>query len=210
MLPLKTKRKYFGFDSGQFSKKPKSLRPFTADNAVRRIIITGAVQSGKSILAASLIKRLKNRNIQTAGILAKGLWKNNEREGFDLIDLKTDQTIPLARRSIQPDIQNRNKTPFIFLEAGIAAGQKALSVSSCKDAEVIVVDEVGKLEIQGMGWASCLKALLTLTRPVHIWIVRTNLVEKICQIWRVGKTEIVYVKDDEALTKLCKAVDKGL
>ena len=93
----------FALDPGNRSKLSDSCRTFTAAPATRRIILTGAVQSGKSTLAALLVKQLKGKSIPMAGILAKGLWENDQRAGFDLIDLKTGLSTPLARRSAPAD-----------------------------------------------------------------------------------------------------------
>ena len=143
-----------------------------------------------------------------AGILARGLWKDNQREGFDLVNIRTGKVTPLARRTADPDTQNSGKVPFSFFKQGVAAGYDTLSVAACKNAAIILVDEVGKLEAKGLGWAVCLSPLLTLSRPVHIWIVRENLVHRICEIWPAERTTIIHAADPDALLKLTTACVK--
>ena len=198
-----------GFDSDNDSQKSKTGTSFIADDDVRRIIITGDVQSGKSTLAALLVQRLKHKNIRAAGIIARGLWKDDKRDGFDIVDLNTGQTTPLARRrTTRADMRNTSQTPFKFLETGVAAGRKALSLEQCTHAGLVIVDEIGKLEVRGLGWAPCLAPLLALSQTVHVWIVREHLVKEIRRIWQVAKTEVIHVNDPDALQKLITACVK--
>lgn len=165
-----------------------------------QIIITGDVQSGKSTLAAGLVKFLDDRGVAMAGILATGLWKDDQRQGFDLVDLKTRETTPLARRNVNP--ADGSITPFQFFDTGMAAGENALDPARCRDAAVIMVDEVGKLELKGKGWASFLDPLLFIRSAVHIWIVRESLVGEVCNRWKFQTPAIVRVDDGDSLERL--------
>ena len=193
--------------SGKAGASPKT-KGVSADPACRRIILTGAVQCGKSTLAEKLFNRLKTKDITMAGILARGLWKNNQREGFDLMDIQTGKVTPLARRSAELPPQNKDKIPFSFFEQGVTAGYNALSVARCKTAAIILVDEIGKLEAKGLGWAPCLSPLLTLSRSMHIWIVREKLVRQVCRIWPVEQTTVIHAAAPDALLNLTTACVK--
>ncbi len=164
------------------------------------VIITGGVQSGKSTLAADLVLFLKDRGVPIAGILATGLWKDNQRHGFDLTDLKTGITTPLARRVNRQE--NTAITPFEFFDQGMAAGERALGAEGCAHARMIMVDEVGKLELMDRGWAPFLPSLVLISRAVHVWVVRENLVEAVCRRWHLDRVEIVHVSDTAALERL--------
>lgn len=165
-----------------------------------QIIITGDVQTGKSTLAAGLVKFLGDRGVAMAGILATGLWKDDQRQGFDLVDLKTCEKTPLARRRIDP--VDGAITPFQFFDRGMAAGEKALDVARCREASVIMVDEVGKLELKGKGWAPFLEPLLSIRSAVHVWIVRESLVGEVCNRWKFQTPAIVRVGDGDSLETL--------
>ncbi|MEA1968218.1 MAG: nucleoside-triphosphatase [Thermodesulfobacteriota bacterium] len=171
-------------------------------NSLKRVIITGEKQSGKSTLAAQLAAALKDKNVKIAGIIAKGIWKNNIREGFNLMDLKTGKSYPLAKRMEKPG--KNSITGFEFLETGIAAGSRALNLEQCQDADVIFVDEIGRLEIKSLGWSLLLAPVLSIQSAAHIWIVRKKFVKEICSIWKVEHTEIINVDDKNALNRLKK------
>jgi len=168
------------------------------------IIITGGVQSGKSTLAAELVQFLNSQRVSLAGILAQGLWQDNQRQGFDLIDLKSGAKYPLARRrpELENSLGNRGEIPFQFFEQGLAAGFRALDMEACRNSSVIMVDEVGKLELFGEGWASLLEPLLLIKSAVHIWIVREGLVKKVVRTWYLESAEIIHVEDEDSFAKL--------
>ena len=168
-----------------------------------RIVITGPVQSGKSSLAWNFIKKLQQRSIPMAGFIAQGLWKNNQRCGFNLFDLKTEMITPLAKRnSPETPQQTPGKVPYTFFKEGINAGYRALMPEVCKEAKIIMVDEMGRMEIQEQGWAPCIDPLMELKHATHIWIIREILVSPICQLWPFKKTDIIHVHDDLAVEKL--------
>jgi iron complex transport system ATP-binding protein len=164
------------------------------------IIITGGIQSGKSTMAAELLAFLKEKKIAAAGILAPGLWRNNQRRGFDLIDLKNGKKYRLARR--RTDLNETDLTPFEFFPEGMKAGTRALTRVNCRKASVIMVDEVGRLELSNSGWAGSLKSLLTLTDALHIWIVREKLVAEVCEKWRLQSVKTLNVEDKNSFTQL--------
>ena len=176
---------------------------YTGDSAPRIILVTGNTQSGKSSLIEGLIPALKQRNLKLAGILAKGLWESNIRSGFILIDLKRNKSVPLARRVIN---DGRNTVPFEFFSSGIKTGRRALSVESCAGADIVVVDEVGRLETAGMGWTPFLTPLLELNGAVHIWVIRAGLVDDVCGIWNLGKPPQVRADEPNASDRLLNLI----
>jgi nucleoside-triphosphatase THEP1 len=167
----------------------------------KRIILTGEPQEGKSTLLARVLERLSDMRI--AGILAKGLWRNGLRHGFDLMDLASGLTTPLARRNPRA---TPGRVPFTFFDQGMKAGIHALDTAQCRNADLVCVDEVGKLEIKDRGWAPLLSPLLELDRPVHLWVVRRELVTPVSLKWRFDDPTVVSVNDSTALTTLVRCI----
>lgn len=164
------------------------------------IIITGDIQSGKSTAAADLAEFLEASNRKISGVLAKGLWKNNLRHGFDLIDLATKAAMPFARRKEQsgPD----DVTGFDFFESGLAFAAQALDVKTCGSSDAVFVDEVGKMELAGAGLAPFLVPLLSIRHACHIWIVRKTLVKKVCDLWKLNHPEIIDISRTDGLPEI--------
>ncbi len=171
------------------------------------VLISGPLHSGKTSLASRISQRLHNQGYRVSGILAPGSWKNGVRTGFDLNVLQTGKTFFLAERCSMPPHHSPNTVPFRFDEAAINAGRDALHPDICRDFDVIFVDEVGRLELKGLGWAPCLQPLLDLPDKLHIWIVRETLVESVCEIWNIRPLSVVNAARPDAedtLWQICR------
>lgn len=164
------------------------------------VILCGPGQSGKTTLLSALVHLLRKEDVTVAGILAEGLWEKGVRSGFNLIDLFDGITAPLSSRI--PDDGLHEGIPFVFYEAGVEAGMNALSPEKCKGADVVIIDEVGFLELQGKGWASCLPRLLELDGVVHVWAVRRKLLDKVRAAWGLAAASVVSVEESDALDRL--------
>jgi len=71
---------------------------------------------------------------------------------------------------------------------------------------MVVVDEVGRLEARGGGWASHIQALLTLDKPLFILIARLDCMLRICDLFRLCDPPVIYADSPHALDQLRDAV----
>lgn len=171
-------------------------------------ILSGPCQSGKTTLLSALANLLRKEYLTVAGILAVGLWEKNVRSGFNLIDLTDGSTTPLSHRI--PDEGLHDGIPFVFYETGFEAGMNALSPEKCRGADVVIIDEVGFLELQGKGWASCLPRLLEIDGKVHVWAVRGKILGKVRSAWGLENAQIISVEEHDALNHLKASCLMGL
>ena len=166
------------------------------------VIVTSPQHTGKSSLIARYIERCRQHDISVAGILAEGLWENNQRSGFNLVDLTSGVRVPLAVRCAP---HGRARVRFEFFPEGINAAHNALNAKRCATADLIVIDEVGKLEVMGEGWAPLLPPLLELPGKMHIWAVRESLVDAVAERWAFTPHAVVEARSPDALDKLAAA-----
>lgn len=171
----------------------------------RIVIVTSLQHTGKSSLIARYIERCRQHDVSVAGILAEGLWKNNQRSGFKLVDLMSGARVPLA---IRCPPHGRPRIRFEFFPEGINAAHAALDATRCAAAELIVVDEVGKLEVMGEGWAPLLPPLLELPGKTHIWAVRESLVDAVTRRWAFTPHAVIEARVPGALDELAAACER--
>jgi nucleoside-triphosphatase THEP1 len=158
------------------------------------IFLTGEKHAGKTGMLLELVQEAQARGLHTAGIASPGLWDaQGHRAGFDLLELDTDHRYPLSRR-----IHGLWPIPYMFDAESVSRGRKALSVARCKDADLVIVDEVGPLELTGGGWAGSLPALLSLQGPVHVWVVRRSLLQAVQDRFQV-RAEAVDIENPRCL-----------
>jgi nucleoside-triphosphatase THEP1 len=157
-------------------------------------IITGGHGSGKSLLVGELAEAIKKAGKKPGGIMARGYWAGNLRSGFDLVNLATGESAPLCRRGEKGDGIKAGE--FGFYYAGLAFGEAALSPKKLINEDIIFIDEVGFLELEGKGWAQVLDTLTARPGARLVLVVRDYLLEQVrarwgleeALVWETGKT----------------------
>jgi len=157
------------------------------------IIISGNIQEGKTTFVEKVINRLARKDFPAAGFLAKVIYKEDNRMGYQLKDLSSEGNELLCTINKHADWEQYGK--FYFNPKAQEMG-KAILANIPKEAKVIVIDEIGPLELGGEGWALAIENLVANSSLPMIWVVREQLVEKIARKWTVG--EIYYFKLNES------------
>jgi nucleoside-triphosphatase len=110
------------------------------------------------------------------GIAAPAMGAGGRRVGYDLLDLRTGRRRPLART-----VRSAAEVPTIgeyrFDDAAWAEGEAAVRDAVEAGLNIIVIDEVGPLEMQGRGWAAALTQALAACSAEQelVVVVRTAL-----------------------------------
>ncbi|MCX5788836.1 MAG: DUF2478 domain-containing protein [Elusimicrobia bacterium] len=167
------------------SRAPELLERLTQ---ARVFIITGAHGGGKSDLVRDLAQALRAAGLSVGGIHAPGWWADGRRGGFDVIDLGSGETKPLCRKDGPQEWEDQGC--YRFSPEGLAFGLEALAGAGRRDADVVIVDEVGPFEVAGKGWAPGLDALAERKKPM-VWVVRKSLIEDVRLRWGIAKSRIV-------------------
>jgi nucleoside-triphosphatase THEP1 len=175
----------------------------------RVFILTGETGSGKTTLVSDVVGRLRKRGIRVGGILAPGLLENGRRTGFDIVDLATGTSMPLAREHAGEPGPHTRWSRFGFYPDGLALGQKALGPDA-DAAEVVVIDEVGPFELAGGGWAPALDRLSRDHTGSLLLIVRASVVDAVTARWGSPDTVVwdVSTSAQEIATALAGAGSK--
>ncbi len=174
------------------------LQAYQKKQSQRVVVLAGGAGQGKTTLAAETARRLRESGLVVGGVLAHGFWRDGERGGFDVEDLLDGRREPLCRR----DARSREISagPFHFLPAGLEFGRAALSVERLRaaGAAVVIVDEVGPLELSASGWAESLDALAAGWPGPMLWVVRRGLVSEVAARWLSAPATIVEVEATDA------------
>ena len=164
------------------------------------VLVTGSRHSGKTTLVSKFVAGAVQRGLRIAGILAPGEFTQGVRNSFSIIDIARDRAVPLATRNTSDDA---GSIPFDFHDEGLIAGYRALAPDSCRRRDIVVVDEVGRLELNNRGWSSHLSPLLDLPQKItHIWVVRREFLPPVCAKWGIEPQVIIDTEEKDALQKL--------
>jgi nucleoside-triphosphatase THEP1 len=169
------------------------------------VILTGRTGSGKTTLAGLVTEELHARGVRVAGILARGLLAGSRRSGFDLVDLSTGRSMPLCRVGEPGGPGHQRCGPFEFTRAGLEFGGSALAVDAGR-ADVVVIDEVGPLELSGGGWADALDSLTVHFDGALLIVARLAVVDAVRTRWGTPDTPVRDASRSDAST-LCALLE---
>lgn len=156
-------------------------------------IITGEPGEGKTTLLTQTLCFLGAKGIRYSGILAPGKIKNGTRYGFSVKDLWTGKSVELCNKENRAWIRHG---PFYFNPDGVFHGKNALLTSEKVDQDLVVIDEIGRFELNGEVWAESVDRLRSLVDFPMIWVVRKSLLEAVIQRWNVKNSFVFEVRKD--------------
>jgi len=110
----------------------------------RLFFITGRPGIGKTTVLLNAANELKNKGYSVGGMLSREVRKGGTRIGFEIVDFDTGQRGWLAHvnQLTGPQVSKYRVNLHDLDQIGVKAVQTAL-----KDAEVVIVDEIGPMEL---------------------------------------------------------------
>jgi nucleoside-triphosphatase THEP1 len=158
------------------------------------IIITGEIHQGKSSFTQKVVSDLMNQKIRIAGFLSIGIDEDGTRTGFSLKDLESSRQIELC--SDKKNDKRFKLGRFYFNQEALAFGNEILNPANLSDKQLIVIDEIGPLEIKGQGWSGAIDNSTKNFLIPQLWVVRKSLVQKIIRRWNIGNVYIFDITED--------------
>jgi nucleoside-triphosphatase THEP1 len=157
------------------------------------ILWTGEKHSGKTTSAANLVKIARGEGFDIAGLLAPSIYSDGELLGFDVIDLRNENRIPLAKRKTGR---------FTFFDSGLEFGKAALSTTATKSAALVIIDEFGPLELNGQGWHESVDILLASSNALILLVVRRELADEVQRVYKDFPCRNLAANEPESIDKV--------
>ena len=138
---------------GRIIHMPKSIK----------IGITGLPGSGKTQALMKVVEMLELENYKVGGMITEPIMEKNRRLGFYVMDWCSKNKAVLAHMNI--------KSKFTVGKYGVdltsldTVGVEALN-TACKESDVIVVDEVGKMEVESEKFVHAVKEAMDTDKPM--------------------------------------------
>jgi len=135
-----------------------------------RLLVVGEPRSGKTSWCRQYIDWRRKSGSSVGGILSPAIEKQEQRVGSNALDLLTGKEVPFARLSRYRSFKGGEVVgDYTISRDGIlfACGAIERAVESRRD--LVVIDEVGPLELRGKGLMSAVE--LALASPVNVLIV---------------------------------------
>ncbi len=169
------------------------------------LLVSGPVQGGKTSYLTELVDLLKKRGLKLGGFLARGSFHSGERSGFTLKNIRGGMELPMA--SAQETAGWFKYRRFWFNPNAFKLGRSWILSSLKEEPDVLVIDEVGPMELEGSGWSESLSSLRNSSVPVQLWSVRDSLLNEVMEHWNIS-TEHVFTIHKEKPDQTAELISK--
>jgi nucleoside-triphosphatase THEP1 len=171
-------------EASRLAEQAAALEAASARSDLHVVALVGARGSGKTSAVQRLSALLRERGVAVGGICQPA---HDGRRGYDLLDLASGARRPFARRRGQPqrpdaevDAAGGAALGFRFDPEGWGWAAQRLT-QAWSSAEVLLVDELGKLEAAGGGHLAALASpfgRLAAVAPAHHPLVLVLAVQR--------------------------------
>lgn len=130
-----------------------------------KIGITGLPGSGKTYALSRVLENLQSEELSIGGMMDEPVYEGRHKVGFTVRDLMTGETEVFASTTIESRIMvGKLGVDITKLDA---VGVKAIK-EACESCDIIVIDEVGKMEVESEAFIEAVKEALDADKPMII------------------------------------------
>jgi len=158
-------------------------------------IISGKVGSGKSTQLEKISRELQQSGLDLDGFLCRGDTKHGERIAYTLVNVRDGSEFLFATNKTREGWPSYGR--FCFNPEAFTEGEGIIRKGIKRKSNVIIIDEVGPLELEGRGWASILEELMKETEMVQLWTVRESILESVMEQWSIPAERICHLGKDK-------------
>jgi len=151
-------------------------------------ILCGKRGEGKTSFLADLAVQLKNTGVKTDGILAPAMPGEGLPGRYSLHHIQSGRELTLCKRDYSAGWIKAG--PFYFNPEALEAGNRILTHPGILDNDLVILDEIGKFELEGLIWAGSFSRLLGRATCPLIFSVRDTYIEEIISHWDLQEAVI--------------------
>jgi nucleoside-triphosphatase len=157
-------------------------------NTVRVVVVTGPPGCGKTPVVAAVANELARQGVPMAGFVQPAVVEHGRKTGYRLRDAVTGQEAMLARRVRRG--HGWTGTAFDFDPKGFALAACALERAA--PGAVLIVDELGPVEVGGGGhWPALAVAMSRIAPRGLLVVIRRTLVASLLEKLDVSDAVVI-------------------
>ncbi len=143
------------------------------------VILTGGVGSGKTAFVGRLLKILQSRSLIVDGFVGERVFENERLSGYDLVAVRDGRRFPFLRRT---EVAGGTSIgPWRLDPSGLAAAAEIIRAS--ESGAILVVDELGPLELEGRGHWPALAEVLDQPGRRFLFVIREGCLDGFARRW---------------------------
>lgn len=153
------------------------------------VIVSGAINSGKTTKISQLFQFFPQGDgfISRKIFIAPDVWV-----GYDWVRLSSQHHLPLAFKAeyLPLDFDEiYRQGPFCFSARAVTAAEQTINELINSDKEPLFIDEIGPLELRGLGFAGLLRKALATNKMLYL-AVRTSCLNTVIDHFCIKNVEI--------------------
>lgn len=157
-------------------------------------IISGSVGQGKTTCIEKIIETLKENNIKVGGFYSPRILENNITTGYDIVEIINNTREKYLRRNGDESLSTIGK--FSIYPQGFAFGSETLLAAEILNSDIIVIDEIGALELEHKGWSNNLTELLNSSESHILISVRDSFTRQVIEKWNLKEYAVFYISEN--------------
>jgi len=156
-------------------------------------IITGKVAQGKTTYVKNLIDIFRKNNIKTGGIISERVMTGSVTTGYDLVNIETGERKVFLRQNENCGSEKIGK--FTICNDGLSMGNEILSSLNEHGTGIIIIDEIGSLELHDGGWAGSISKLADCSQNNLLMVVRETNTDAVKDKWNLSGAVIFKIAE---------------
>ena len=160
-------------------------------------ILSGEVHSGKTSLLKKVLPLLRGGRLTVTGYLSEPLRKGGRTLGYDLVEIDGGR-IPFLRWGAPDDKQKVG--PFFVEPEGLRQAERIIRRAS--PGSLLIVDEIGPLELEGKGVRPALEIALSKKAGLILLVIRRPLVAELVASLGLGSPTVIRAGGADAAQEL--------
>lgn len=172
-------------------------------------VITGPVQGGKTTFTTTCSSYLRDRGARVSGFVCPGYFREGRRAGFQLVNIASGESMDFGSVKATGGWQPYRR--FYFNPQAFDMGKAWIEQAMKTHPDLIVIDEVGPMELENRGWSGLLDLLAELTGQYQVWVVREGILREVLDRWKIPEENVFLIhgpKDPETTKQLMNRVLK--
>jgi len=157
-------------------------------------IVSGKISDGKTGFVKRVAAGLMDNQVSVGGILSEKVFENNILIGYDIVDVVTSEREKILRTENCDDCNKIGK--YAIFEEGFEFGRKVLQ-SALKENSFVIIDEAGKLELDGTGWSEFLSQIANYPQTTFIITIRDINVKEMIEKFGFVNSVLIDAKETD-------------
>ncbi|MCW1301395.1 MAG: NTPase [Candidatus Nanoarchaeia archaeon] len=138
-----------------------------------KVFITGRPGCGKTTLILKLLEYFREKGVRVGGFVTREIREGRKRIGFEVEDIQGGTRGVLAHMNLRTSVKVSKY--FVNVEEFERVGIRAIQKSLEEEKDLIVIDEIGKMELASSKFSKLLEDVLSsevnLLATLHLALV---------------------------------------